>query len=459
MITLSKQSGLGDALFVGGYDLSGDTQSLGAIGGGPAVLDVTGINKSAYERIGGERDGRIEWSSFFNAASAHAHPVLKTLPTADVHIMYCRGTTLGNSCASMVGKQLNYDGNRGDDGAFTFALQAQANGYGLEWGRLATAGVRTDTGATNGTAISYDGGTAYVQLPGTAGNYASTPDAGGLDVTGDIDIRANIAMDDWTPGADTSIVSKYTTTGNQRSYSLQVLTTGALNLQWSNDGTTQISKTSTVLTGFTDGTAHWIRATLDVDNGAAGNDVKFYTSTDGTTWTQLGATVTTAGTTSIFSGTAILELGSRTAGTAGNMAGKIFEAQVLNGIGGTSVAHPVASITGFTDATPLTWTLNGTAIATDRTSFGLQAYLQVTGFTGSSATIKLQESADNGVNDAWADVTGGAFSAVSTSPVTERIATSSTQNVERYLRVITTGTFSSLSFVVGVVRNLTAVSF
>ena len=169
MTTLSKQSGLGDALYVGGYDLSGDTQSLGAIGGGPATIDVTGINKSAYERIGGIRDGRIEWTSYFNPDTDKAHPVLSALPTNDVHVLYCRGAALGSPAAAMVSKQINYDGNRGDDGAVTFSLQAQANGYGLEWGSLLTAGTRTDTAATNGTGIDTTeslsfGGQAYLQV-------------------------------------------------------------------------------------------------------------------------------------------------------------------------------------------------------------------------------------------------------------------------------------------------------
>jgi len=244
--TLSKQSGLGDALYVGGYDLSGDTQSLGAIGGGPATIDVTGINKSAYERIGGIRDGRIEWTSYFNPDTDKAHPVLSALPTNDVHVLYCRGAALGSPAAAMVSKQINYDGNRGDDGAITFALQAQANGYGLEWGSLLTAGTRTDTAATNGTSID----------------------------------------------------------------------------------------------------------------------------------------------------------------------------------------------------------------TTESLSFGGQAYLQVTEFTGTDVTVKIQDSADN---SSFADVTGLAFTAVTTGPTTERVAISNTSTIRRYVRAVTTTSagFTSLSFVVSVVKNTT----
>jgi hypothetical protein len=93
------------------------------------------------------------------------------------------------------------------------------------------------------------------------------------------------------------------------------------------------------------------------------------------------------------------------------------------------------------------------------TAFGLQAFLHVFAFTGTSATIKLQESSDNGAGDAYADVTGAAFTVVSTAPQAQRIQTTRTLAVERYLRVITTGTFSNLVFAVSVAKNATAVVF
>lgn len=166
---MSKQSGLGDNLYVAGYDLSGDIGSLSRIGGGPAALEVTGINKSGYERIGGLRDGAMEFTSYFNPAAAQAHPRLASLPSADVILTYARGTTLGNQAACLVAKQIGYDGTRGDDGALTFSVAAQANGYGIEWGQQLTAGKRSDTTATNGTSIDTTasvsfGAQAYLQV-------------------------------------------------------------------------------------------------------------------------------------------------------------------------------------------------------------------------------------------------------------------------------------------------------
>ncbi|MDN3244161.1 hypothetical protein [Streptomyces sp. ZSW22] len=155
-----KQSGLGDALFISGYDLSGDIQSVGNIGGGPAPLDFTAINKSAHERKGGRLDGRMQVTSFFNPGpeADAAHTVLSVLPRTDVTAMYCRGTGLGAPSANLVAKQIGYDGTRADDGAFTFAVEAQSNFYTLEWGRLLTAGKRTDTAATDGDSVDFGTG-------------------------------------------------------------------------------------------------------------------------------------------------------------------------------------------------------------------------------------------------------------------------------------------------------------
>lgn len=248
---MAKQSGLGDNLYIGGYDLSCDVGSLSRISGGNTPLDVTGICKSAFERLGGLRDGGIDFTAYFNDATGAAHDTLADLPTADVMVTYARGTTLGNPAAAMIAKQVNYDGTRAPDGSFTFTVNAVANGYGLEWGKQLTAGKRTDTTATNGTSVDF---------------------------------------------------------------------------------------------------------------------------------------------------------------------------------------------------------------GTGSTSFGLQAYLQVFEFSGTSVTVKLQESSDNGSGDAFADVTGGAFTAA-TGVTTQRIATSASQTVERYLRVVTTGTFTNAVFSVVVVRNDTAVVF
>lgn len=175
---MSKQSGLGDALYVAGNDLSGDITAISNVGGGPAVLTTTGINKSAIERIGGERDGRLEFTSWWNPDPGGEHGVLSTLPTSDVVITYCRGTALGSPAACINAKQPNYDGTRSDDGGFSFSVATQANGFGLEWGVLLTPGMRTDTAATLGPSVdtvasSSFGAQAYLHVEAFTGTDAT----------------------------------------------------------------------------------------------------------------------------------------------------------------------------------------------------------------------------------------------------------------------------------------------
>ena len=105
---------------------------------------------------------------------------------------------------------------------------------------------------------------------------------------------------------------------------------------------------------------------------------------------------------------------------------------------------------------------NGTSVDfAAATSFGLQAFLQVVGFTGTDATVKLQQSSDNGVGDAWADVVGGGFVAVTTAPGVQRIQTARNLAVERYLRVVTTTSagFTNLQFMVAVAKNAPLTTF
>lgn len=99
---------------------------------------------------------------------------------------------------------------------------------------------------------------------------------------------------------------------------------------------------------------------------------------------------------------------------------------------------------------------NGAAVdhgAVPLGSFGLQAYLQVFAFTGTNVTVKLQQSSDDAVGDPYADVVGGSFGALTTAPQSIRLATARNQAVERYVRVVTSGTFTSVTFAVAVVVN------
>lgn len=160
---------MGDRLFISGVDVSGDIGSLSSIHGGPAVQDVTDITQSAISRLGLLRDGGIDFTSWFNPAVGRAFKTFSALPTGDVQMMYLRGTNIGSPVASVIARQVNYDPNREASGALSFSGSTQSDGYGLEWGEQLTAGIKTDTTATNGTgydglASSVFGGQAYLQV-------------------------------------------------------------------------------------------------------------------------------------------------------------------------------------------------------------------------------------------------------------------------------------------------------
>lgn len=194
---MAKTTGLGDAFYIGGYDVGGDTNSLSKISGSLAPIDVTDITQSAYSRLGGLRDGGIDFVVYHDTAVGAAHAALSSLPTADVIATYFRGTAIGNPAASMNAKQIDYNPTRSNAGDLTFAVSAQANAYGLEWGVQLTAGKRTDTTATTGTvydqgaasagfgaqaylqAFSFAGTSATVTLQDSADNVTFAPVTGG----------------------------------------------------------------------------------------------------------------------------------------------------------------------------------------------------------------------------------------------------------------------------------------
>src|SRR5258706_5203431 len=182
-----------------------------------------------------------------------------------------------------------------------------------------------------------------------------------------------------SPGSSQVLLAKFNQTGGQRSGEFFVnVGGGILSFAWSNTGTGITSQmNSTASTGFADSSAHWVRFAFDVNDGAGNRVRKFYTSEDYDpstglgTWTQLGTTVTAAGTTSMFDSTARVTIGAEDGGTPGALAGKVYYADVRNGIDGTvatsfnpgtDAASPGAtSFASSATSAHETWTLSGAA--------------------------------------------------------------------------------------------------
>ncbi|MGW7598111.1 hypothetical protein [Streptomyces antimycoticus] len=204
-------------------------------------------------------------------------------------------------------------------------------------------------------------------LDGSTTGVVSTPDAAALDITGDLDLRAEVEIGWAAANLNQTLIGKWDGGTNQRSYALRVFD-GQLQLSWSPDGVTGSGLATVPVPTLPDRAA--VRATLDVDNGAGGRTVTFYwAQTLAGPWTQIGDPVVQAGTTSVYASTVPLLVGSpeptasppRTPFT-----GSGYRFEVRNGIGGTLVASPDFTVqtpgaTSFTDSAGRVWTLAGTA--------------------------------------------------------------------------------------------------
>ena len=255
---------------------------------------------------------------------------------------------------------------------------------------------------------------------GASGDYASTPDNEAASVTGDIDIRVHIKADDWTPSADQFLVNRFTSGADDGSFRFALATAGTLYYQYTSSGLDASFTTifSTVATGFVDGTDHWLRVTQDVNNGASGNTVTFYTSEDGVVWEQLGAPVVTGSTTSLHDSSLNLVVGSgdSTNGTTNNFKGEVFRAQVYDGIDGTLVADfkPTNYVSGDTFDSDYLQTYasdfsanidgfltSGVNISANQTIAGEDAWLRITMNFGTAYRIAQRVINDMGAGEVF----------------------------------------------------------
>ncbi len=195
---MTKQSGLDEALFVGGYDLSGDVGSAQSLKKSHGEQDTTGIDKSAIERQLLLGDGEIGFANYFNdsaVAPVGLHAVLANLVYADRIISYFMGAVLGAVTASMQGKQVNYDLDRGNDGAVNGgAITCKSNGYGLEYG-YALTDADVDEDGTVDTGLMTIGVTqatkTYLRVGGTSFLTTGLQVGDRVTITGFVDGASN----------------------------------------------------------------------------------------------------------------------------------------------------------------------------------------------------------------------------------------------------------------------------
>lgn len=248
--------------------------------------------------------------------------------------------------------------------------------------------VETTTGWTRASVVSQaptEGGvTSSLALYGVASNNVSTPAGGALNIAGDIDVRAKISPTTWTSPVSVSLVSRHGAVANYGwRFAMDGATVPVLTFAWSNDGTALTTATSSALP-FTAGQIKHVRATLDVNNGSGGSDVRFFYSDDGVSWVQIGAVHTFGGVSSIYTGsTAPVRVGGNPdVAATDSFTGSFYNASVLNGVGGTIVASPdftrLSDTAGniFLDTQGNVWTINGSNWAVQTTAVTLTAVVR-----------------------------------------------------------------------------------
>lgn len=119
---MAKESGLGASIAVD--DSAGTAKTISnditdfSLATPRAVQDVTGIDKSAMERILLLADFTVDLNGVFNDAADRAHIVFKTVPSTAV----ARTTTITHSGQTLAGELLftDYNLSRAQSGELTF---------------------------------------------------------------------------------------------------------------------------------------------------------------------------------------------------------------------------------------------------------------------------------------------------------------------------------------------------
>lgn len=132
-----------------------------------------------------------------------------------------------------------------------------------------------------------DGNGKRVRFQSVSGNYCATADRAALELSAAdvLQIDLELTAEDWTPGSAYTFVGKYLTTGNQRSWRLDLLTGGNLRLWVSTNGIATASAASSIM-GLTNASKYFIRLIWTVGTGYS-----LATSTDGETYSTVDASV------------------------------------------------------------------------------------------------------------------------------------------------------------------------
>lgn len=139
---MTKINGVGAALLVNEFDISGDIGAMTSMSYTMALQDVTGLDKDGTERITLRSDAEMSYAAFWNAAAGRAVPVLQSLSAALA--TYVEGSGIGADTLTLKGVKSSWVVTRGADGSLAGNGQLMASGgRPLEGGRLLTIGKQT----------------------------------------------------------------------------------------------------------------------------------------------------------------------------------------------------------------------------------------------------------------------------------------------------------------------------
>lgn len=271
------------------------------------------------------------------------------------------------------------------DSGQTFGIQVLSDSTGndpTDWPGLLANSIATAYPAFTVHTRTWSDATQEYAAPtvvqtGTAGtqHLAATLALNGLTApgahpaSGDLDVRADLELPAWSGTAVTPAARSGGT--GAHSWWINVTATGALSFVHSPDGTALLTDTSTATLGFAANARRWVRAHFRANNGSGSREVKFYHSTNGTTWTQLGTTVTAAASTIYNPGPTAGAIGGRFEfGGRGTVAlsYKLKEAQIRDGAGGPTIApclpglwqaHPLSAADSAVAGAPVLTIVNG----------------------------------------------------------------------------------------------------
>ena len=122
---MAKQTGLGDVLKVD--DSGGTLRTISndvidyAINVAQELIDTTGLDKSARERITGMSDSDLTINVIFNPTSNMSHDVFKVRTGTRTVTIQIGGATTGNPELTMEMQVASYNISRGGDGSLTWS--------------------------------------------------------------------------------------------------------------------------------------------------------------------------------------------------------------------------------------------------------------------------------------------------------------------------------------------------